>query len=421
MLSQSQRQMLANAKRIIVIQAENPDGDSLGSALALEEIFGDMGKTVTLHCPVQIPTYLRYIDGWDRVSTDFPTDFDMAVIVDTTSRILLSKTLGNPAAASFLASHAVLVLDHHVGVKSDLPFAAEYVISDTAVATGELIYQLCRQQKWPLNQTAATNLFISIQADSLGLTTAGTTAASFEASAELVRLGASPSSIEEKRRQLMKKKPEILLYKGQLIERIEYFNDGRTAFVHVPFEEIQEYSNDYNPTMLVLDEMRLVVGVDVAIGVKTYPDGKLTGKLRSNIPLSQTVAQFFGGDGHAYAAGFRIYESLDEFLPELIGCLDKIYQQYESEKAATEVNDEVSDGQSAKSAKPPTARTASSELAVNDPSNFKTASSKLAVTELAVKTAANTAASSELAVKTESLIKNSDGFKSFRIRGKNEK
>jgi phosphoesterase RecJ-like protein len=331
MLNEDQRKAVADAKEILVIQAENPDGDSLGSALALQEILSDMGKEVRLHCPVQIPTYLRHVAGWDRVELDFPTSADIAIIVDTSSKILLSKTLGIPPAMNFLSTHPVLVFDHHVSVEPDLPFDAQYIVSDTAVATGELIYDLAREEKWSINEAAATNLFISIQADSLGLTTAATTAESFAACAELVKLGADPAEIEEKRRELMKKKPEILQYKGRLIERIEYFNDGRTALILIPFEEIQEYSNDYNPTMLVLDEMRLVVGVNVAIGIKTYPDGKLTGKLRSNIPVSHLVAKFFGGDGHPYAAGFRIYESYNEFLPELIQCLDKVLAEYEIE------------------------------------------------------------------------------------------
>ena len=331
MFNENQRKLIADAKKILVIQAENPDGDSLGSALALEEIFGEMGKSVTLHCPVQIPTYLRHIAGWDRVLLDFPTDANLAIVVDTSSKILLSKTLADPAAANFLNTHPVLVFDHHVSVEPDLPFLAQYIASDTAVATGELIYDLSCKEKWPINPVAATNLFISIQADSLGLTTAATTADSFAVCAELVRLGANPADIEEKRRELMKKKPEILKYKGQLIERIEYFNDGRTALVFVPFDEIQEYSNDYNPTMLVLDEMRLVIGVDVAIGVKTYPDGKLTGKLRSNIPVSHLIAKFFGGDGHPYAAGFRIYEKYDAWLPEFTAMMEKIFAEYDAE------------------------------------------------------------------------------------------
>ncbi len=328
-LSREQLELIRDAKKIIVLQAENPDGDSLGSALALEEIFGDMGHEVALHCPVEIPKYLRHISGWDRVSSDFNFGADLAIIVDTSSSVLMSKTLASRGVSAFLESHPVLVFDHHATVESDLPFPHEMIQSRTAVATSELIFELCEKYDWPINASAATNMFTSIQSDSLGLTTQATTANSFRVCGELVACGANPAEIENRRREFMKKSPQILEYKGRLIERIEYFCDGRLALVHVPWEEIEEYSDQYNPTMLVLDEMRLVTGVDVALGIKTYPDGKLTGKLRSNIPVSDKIAGFFGGGGHPFASGLRIYEAYDQFVSELIPAVDKVLMQYD--------------------------------------------------------------------------------------------
>ena len=84
------------ANKVIVIQAENPDGDSLGSSLALEEILGDLGKEVTLYCPVEIPKYMRYITGWDRVVSEFDSSADLAIIVDTSADVLLTKVLETP-------------------------------------------------------------------------------------------------------------------------------------------------------------------------------------------------------------------------------------------------------------------------------------------------------------------------------------
>src|SRR5688572_3733202 len=77
------REILDAARRVVVLQADNPDGDSLGSALALEQILGDMGKEPVLYCGVDIPAYLRYLQGWDRVVKDLPSQFDAAIIVDT--------------------------------------------------------------------------------------------------------------------------------------------------------------------------------------------------------------------------------------------------------------------------------------------------------------------------------------------------
>ena len=95
-------------RKIIVIQAENPDGDSLGSSVALEEILGDLGKDVIL--PSRKPKYLRYIKGWDRVVTDFDTSADLAIIVDTAADVLISKVLDTPGVRGYLESHPVLVL-----------------------------------------------------------------------------------------------------------------------------------------------------------------------------------------------------------------------------------------------------------------------------------------------------------------------
>src|SRR3954469_19988855 len=89
------------AQKIIVIQAENPDGDSLGSALALEEILGDLGKDVTLYCPVEIPKYLRYIQGWDRVVNEFDTNAELAIIVDTSADVLITKVVETPGVRHF--------------------------------------------------------------------------------------------------------------------------------------------------------------------------------------------------------------------------------------------------------------------------------------------------------------------------------
>ena len=126
----------------------------------------------------------------------------------------------------------------------------------------------------------------------------------------------------------MKKPADILEYKGELIGRVEYSLEGALATVHIPWEDIQEYSDRYNPSVLVLDEMRLVDTVQVACAFKTYPDGKVTGKLRCNLPVASAIAGYFGGGGHSYAAGFKLYEDYDVVFRELITATDKALKDY---------------------------------------------------------------------------------------------
>lgn len=321
---------IKNANKIVVIQAENPDGDSLGSALALEEILSEAGKDVKLYCAIDMPKYMHYIPGWDRVEKDWPTDRDLAIIVDTSAEALLLQALATPGVRSFFEHNPVVVIDHHNSDEASLPFETIFLNDSSAVATSEIIYKMAKEADWNITPAAADSMFASIQADSLGLTTQSTTAESYRVAAELVALGASPSELEARRREYMKKPADILTYKGELISRIEYLMDGKLALIHIPWSEIETYSDRYNPSVLVLEEMRMVEGVEVAVAIKTYPDGKLTGKIRVNLPVADIVAGYFGGGGHAYAAGFKVFEKYDTIVNELITATGKALEGHEA-------------------------------------------------------------------------------------------
>ncbi len=125
----------------------------------------------------------------------------------------------------------------------------------------------------------------------------------------------------------MKKSQRILDYKADLIKRIEYSLDGQLATVHIPWDDIKEYSDEYNPNVLILEEMRLVENVAVAIAIKTYPDGKVTGKIRtdSKAPIADKIAGYFGGGGHPFAAGFRTYDlNYEETVAELVPLVHRL-------------------------------------------------------------------------------------------------
>ena len=335
--------MINKATKIVVIQGENPDGDSLGSSLALEELLSERGKSVVMYCAIGMPKYLRYISGWDRVVNDFPFDADLAIIVDTAAEALLEKALQAPGVRHYLETHQIIVLDHHGEsdedeTQNDLKFNHEFIMSGTAAATGELIYDIASTAKWYINAAAAESLYVSIASDTLGLTTQSAGVCTYQTVASLVELGAIPAEIELRRREFMKKPADILDYKAELIKRIEYHLDGKLATVHIPWEDIAEYSDRYNPSVLVLDEMRLVENVEVACAIKTYPDGKLTGKLRCNTPVASDIAGFFGGGGHSYAAGYKIYESYEEALRELIDATDKALKEHHDSQASQHAN-----------------------------------------------------------------------------------
>jgi bifunctional oligoribonuclease and PAP phosphatase NrnA len=312
--------ILKDAKTIVIIQADNPDGDSLASSLALEQILHDMGKEPHMFCGIDMPAHLKYLSGWDRVVKDIPHQFDASIIVDCSTRTLL-ETADKTGQLAWIAAKPCIVIDHH-STEATIDFAKVLINQSQAVSTGEIIYELAKELDWKLDLHAMTMIAVSILSDSLGLMSEGTSARSIHIIAELVEGGVNLAGLETKRRELMRKSVELTRYKGLLLQRVEYFSDDRVATITIPWDEIEKYSNAYNPSMLVLDDMRMTENTDVAIAFKEYKDRRVTGKIRANygVNIANKIAEHFGGGGHPYAAGFKVLDGrpLHEIKSECI-------------------------------------------------------------------------------------------------------
>lgn len=308
------KNLLDNATNIVVMQADNPDGDSLSSALALESILEDYGKKVYLYCAIDIPDYLRYLEGWDRILKDMPSKYDLAIIVDTGVWTLFGHLQGQNKT---VAKNKLVVIDEH-----DTPHTIEAELDAhdvAAVSSGQIIYEIASNAKLPISKLAADFLASSILSDTLGLTGSGLkdNPRPFEIMAQLVRIGVDLSELQEKRYEQMKITSAALNYKGQLMQRVEFFHDDRIATITIPHDEILDNSQEFNPT-IILDETRLVKNVAVSIGFKQYLyQGRLvrvTARIRCNRghEIANKLAELYGGGGHPYAAGFKIEgDSLD--------------------------------------------------------------------------------------------------------------
>lgn len=314
------KDLVEAANRIVIIQADNPDADSLGSALALESILGDAGKEPFMYCALDVPEYLKHMAGWDRVNKELPTQFDLSIIVDTSSITLLEK-LEASAQRAWVVQRPCVVLDHHAEVECDIPYATVVVNDRTKVSTGELIYSIAKELKWPLGIPSQEYIMSSILADSLGLTTENTTSQTYRVMAELVDAGVDRPMLEQIRRASTKMPTEIFRYKAKLIERTELVADGRLALIVIPQDEINEFSPLYNPNALIQGEHLQTQDVLVSVAIKSYSNGRITASIRCNnqAPIASELAQHFEGGGHAYAAGFKTEgKLLADIKPECI-------------------------------------------------------------------------------------------------------
>ena len=332
------RKLLENNKTIVILQADNPDGDSLASALALEQILHDMGKVPHMYCGVDMPKHLRHLPGWDRVAKDIPHSFDMSIMVDCSSRNLF-EVAERSGQLPWALAKPMIILDHHAVVTTFQP-TINYNHPE-AVATGEIIYELAKTLDWPLDIHAKNMITVSILSDSLGLMTTATTARSIRVIAELVEDGVNLPRLDEARRETMRKSEELVRYKGELLSRIEYHNDTEIATVTIPWEEIEKYSSQYNPSILVLDDMRLTEGTKIAIAFKVYNNGnRITAKIRCNYgsPIGKALAEHFGGGGHPYASGFKVIgKPLNEVKSECIAFAHELLENLKMEQTDADI------------------------------------------------------------------------------------
>ena len=298
--------VLEAAKTIVVIQADNPDADSLGSALALEHILSDLGKEVVMYCGVDIPAYLRYLPGWDRVQKDMSSSFDASIIVDASTYTLLEK-LNESGQLAWVKAKPCVVIDHHASVERVVDFARPLINRPECSSAGEVIYRIARDLNWEINTGAGQAIMSAILGDTQGLTNQLATADTYKVMSELLEKNVSRVELEELRREYNKMPPDIFRYKAALIGRTNFSADGRVASVVVPQNEINEFSPLYNPAPLIQTDMLQTLGVALAIVFKQYDDGRVTGAIRSNYgyPVAGELATYMGGGGHDYASGFK--------------------------------------------------------------------------------------------------------------------
>ena len=262
------------SSNVLIIQADNPDGDSLGSSIALEQILTGLGKEVEMYCAVNIPDYLKYLKAWSRVKTELPSKFDLIIIVDTSTLNLLDKTKDFDLA--LIKSKPVIVIDHH-DTELTIDFA-NLVINENKSATGEIIYQIAKNLDYKINKEASEALATSILSDTIGLMTESTSSETFRVMADLVDLGADLPKLDASRKESYQKTLELTKYKGRLLQRIETYLDNKLALLVIPWEEIKTYSPLYNPSMLVLEDMRLITNNQISIALKVYQDGRITNR-----------------------------------------------------------------------------------------------------------------------------------------------
>lgn len=327
--------ILSEAKTILIVQADNPDGDSLASSLALEQLLHIQGKEPIMYCGVNMPAYLKYLDGWDRVTSDFPKQFDASIIVDNSSLSLL-ENISKQNFMGWLSSKPSIVLDHHASVNDPIDFSNVTINISDSSSTGELIYEISKSLDWQIDKASGTFILSSILSDTQGLTNELTTVNTYQVVLELIKLGVNRPLLEQKRRELSKMPFDVFAFKGELIKRVKLSIDGKLATVIIKKDEIFEYSPRYNPIPLIQSDMLQIEGVGVTIVFKDYGSKKVTAAIRTSpgYPVANKISEVFGKGGHDHSSGLKVEDgrTAEQIQSECVSATQKLLAELEAAK-----------------------------------------------------------------------------------------
>ncbi len=312
--------LLSNHRNILIIQADNPDADSLGSAIALEQLLMEMGKNSFLYCAVTMPDYLKYVRGWDRVSDVLFDQFDMTIFVDVSTTTLIKKII-DLNHLNRIKDKPVVVIDHHATVNQKLDFAALSIVLEDKASTGQIIFELAKQNSYKTNNLFLESVLISILGDTQGLSNQLALPETYRIVADIIDLGVNRSDIDERRREYSSYPVSVFNYKADLIRRTEFYKNNEIGVLILNQDDITKFSPLYNQGPLMHPEILGISGVKTSIVLKVYQDGHLTGSIRCNnkYPVASKLADIFDGGGHEYASGFNIKPvSFSDFKDKLI-------------------------------------------------------------------------------------------------------
>lgn len=284
----------------LIFTHENPDADTIGSCFALVFTLRSLGKRAYAACCDRVPASLSFMTGGERefrlenAPADFTPTYRISVDVASASQF---------GAYRSMAKDMDLALDHHAMHEY---FAESYFVDPRASATAEIVYHIInRLLIGEIPKTTASLLYAAVAADTGGFRYANTTPVTHKIVAKLIERGADHAEICQ---NLFESKSQTALAAESFaMANVTYFCGGKISFVKITAEDEEKNGFADEDTYDVINVIRRVYGVKVAIFVREREDGtyKISTRSACDVDMAKICA-IFGGGGHAGAAGCSI-------------------------------------------------------------------------------------------------------------------
>jgi len=294
-------EVLRSHQSFVLLSHVRPDGDAIGSQLALGFSLLALGKSVRLINEDGLPENLAFLPGSGRIEPppDSPLEVEVAIALDTATRPRLGARTLHAASKAQLW----LNIDHHV---SNTNYGDLNLIDATSPATGQILYDLITRLDMPLPAETRDAIYVAVSTDTGSFQYPSTTARTYDMAADLIRRGVDVGTLNS---QTYDEQPyRRLELMRVLLGTLERSPDGIVAHWELRDQTRLELGLRPEDSEGLIDVIRAIRGVQVAVFFEEVAEGKIRVSMRSKdrrLDVCQ-IAAMFGGGGHALAAGIRM-------------------------------------------------------------------------------------------------------------------
>ena len=309
---------LKTSRRVLLASHANPDGDAIGSLVAMGLSLRAMEKETVLYNESQIPAVYRFLPMVDRVVRKIqdPSRFDTAVILDCGNMDRIGE-----GAKTISGIPMIVNVDHHV---TNTGFGHVRLVDDSACATAEILWRIIGRLGVELDESIGAAIYTGILTDTGSFRFSNTNQAAFAICNELVGLGVDPYMVAKHVYGTYSLGRIKLL--NRALDSIELSPNGRLSMMILTRQMLAETGTRPEDVDGLINYARSIKDVKVAALIQETPNERAGGRgLQYHVSLrsdgSVDVADFaanFGGGGHASAAGYSVDSRLPEIKSDLI-------------------------------------------------------------------------------------------------------
>ena len=311
--------VVARHSSFVIMSHVRPDGDAIGSQVALGFSLMAMGKTVYLVNEDGVPESMAFLSGSEKVMTPpaEPLEVEVAIALDTATK----PRLGDAALHAASKAKVWVNIDHHI---SNPAYGDLNIIDGTSPATGQIVYHLIRALDMPLPAETRDAIYVAVSTDTGSFQYGSTTAATYELGADLIRRGLDVGKINADTYDNHPYRRVELL--RELLNTLEISADGKIS--NWELRDPVRLRLDLQPddSEGLIDMIRSIKGVKVAVFFEELEGGKIRVSMRSKDKSVNVceVAMKFGGGGHALAAGIRMAAPLEDAKAKVLAALGEV-------------------------------------------------------------------------------------------------